>query len=61
MRVSMPALLTSTSIRPYCATATSMSRRRSATLLTSASTPIASLPARVISSSSSSVASGWTT
>ena len=40
VRVSMPALLTMMSSRPKASTAASMSRSRSSTLLTSASTPI---------------------
>ena len=47
----MPALLTHTSMRPYAVTAASTRRCRSATLLTSASTLIASEPSWVISSS----------
>ena len=61
VRVSMPALLTITSTRPNALTALSTSRWRSATLLTSASTPMAWSPRAWTRCSSSSVASGWVT
>ena len=59
VRVSTPALFTMMSRRPNFATAASTRRCRSCTLLTSASTPIATSPKAAMSRSSASVASGW--
>ena len=61
VRVSMPALLTMTSSRPKLETAVSISCCRSATLETSASTPIAVSPKPAILRSSSSSASSLAT
>ncbi len=61
VRVSMPALFTMMSSRPILLTAPSTSFWRSATLLTSASTPSARSPSAAIWRSTSSVEFGSAT
>jgi hypothetical protein len=61
VRVSMPALLTMMSSRPKASTVDSISRCRSSSLLTSASTPMTRSPSAATWRSRSSSASGLLT
>ncbi|OIQ77728.1 hypothetical protein GALL_405740 [mine drainage metagenome] len=61
VRVSMPALLTSTSSRPYVSTAVRIIVCTSATFETSACTPTAWPPTASTRAISAVVSSGWAT